>query len=204
MIVRDSSRSYPRRRWSVKAPIVVATLLGVLAPTAPNTAESGSPPLEFQVKAAFLYNFAKFVEWPREAFRDADAAFVICVVDDEEFADALDRAIQGKTVDGRGFQVRRLPASDPTDFCQILYLGAAGSSRLAGLLETLRGAPVLTVGDALGFIRHGGIINFIVRDNRLRFEINPDAASRAGLRISSKLLTLASVVRDGTGSEEGR
>ncbi|HKB07504.1 MAG TPA: YfiR family protein [Candidatus Polarisedimenticolia bacterium] len=203
MPVRDPNRSYPRLRPVSGAPRGILTSLCLLASLTSFGAQSGSR-LEFQVKAAFLYNFAKFIEWPREAFRDADAGFVICVVDDEEFAGTLEPAIKGKSVDGRAFRVRRNSSPDQADLCQILYLGTAGTSRIASYLEAVRTAPVLTVGDSLGFIRRGGVINFFIRDNRVRFEVNPDAASRAGLRISSKLLQLASVVRDGKNAEDGR
>jgi hypothetical protein len=203
MPVRDPDRSYSRRWPAVDATRGTVAFLCLLASIASFGAE-GAPPLEFQVKAAFLYNFARFIEWPREAFRDADAGFVICVVDDEEFADTLELAVQGKTVDGRAFRIRRNPPMDQADLCQMLYLGAAGTSRIASYLEAVRAAHVLTVGDSLGFIRRGGVINFFIRDNRVRFEVNPGAASRAGLRISSKLLQLASVMRDGTGTEDGR
>ena len=204
MLVRDRSRPRPRRRSRIGARRIACAVLCILAaiPTAP--AQDESPPLEFQVKAAFLYNFAKFARWPPEAFTDPDAPFVFCVLDDEPLAQALDQAVLGKTVEGRGFRVRRLTGADEAGSCQILHLGAVELPRLAGLLKTVRGEPVLTVGETPGFASQGGIINFIIRDNRLRFEINPDAAERAGLRISSKLLQLASIVRDEARTEDGR
>ncbi len=164
-------------------------------------AQDGSPPLEYQVKAAFLFNFAKFIEWPPDAIGGPEEAFVVCVVDNDAFARALDLAVSGKTVNGHSLKVRRLRAGDDSAFCRMLYLGSTDTPRLANLFKRARTAAVLTVGDTPGFSRQGGIINFIVQDNRVHFEINPDAAFRAGLRISSKLLQLATIVRDGAGVE---
>jgi len=170
----------------------------------PVVAQESSPPLEYQVKAAFLFNFAKFVQWPSDTTRDADEGFVICVFDDEILAQSLDHAVSGKTVEGRVFRVRRLQTLDDTRSCRMLYLGGSDTSRLVALLKSVRTTAVLTVGNAPGFTRQGGIINFIMQDNRVRFEINPEAADRAGLRISSKLLQLATIVRDAAKLENER
>jgi hypothetical protein len=167
-------------------------------------AEDTATPLEHQVKAAFLFNFAKFVEWPREAAGSQDEGFVICVVDDDDFAEELDRAVSGKTVEGHVLQVRRLQPPDDARNCRILYLGSLESPRHSTLLKSVRAASVLTVGNAPGFTRQGGIINFILADNRVRFEINPDAAERARLHISSKLLQLATIVHDARKAESER
>jgi len=170
----------------------------------PVVAQESAPPLEYQVKAAFLFNFAKFVEWPSDNPRDADEGFVICVFDDETLAQSLDRAVSGKTVEGRVFRVLRLQSLDDTRSCRMLYLGSNDTPHLSALLKSIRTTAVLTVGNAPGFTRHGGIINFIMQDNRVRFEINPQAADRAGLRISSKLLQLATIVRDASKLEDER
>jgi len=204
MLVRDRSRSRSRHPPPPAAWRSACAILCLLTLTSTAAAQDGSPPLEFQVKAAFLYNFAKFARWPSEAFPDADAAFVVCVLDDETLASALAQAVLGKTVEGRGFRVRRMSAADDAGSCQVLYLGAMELPRLAGMIKSLRGEPVLTIGETPGFAREGGIINLIIRDNHIRFEINPDAAERAGLRISSKLLQLAAIVRDEAGTEDGR
>lgn len=204
MLARVPGRSRPRHRSCPGSQRLASAILVTLALSTPALAQGESPPLEYQVKAAFLYNFAKFVDWPPEVFRDPDAAFVICVVDEEAFAQALEQAVLGKTVNGRAFQVRRLSGPDEAGSCQMLHLGAAASSRLTGPPKSLRGAPILTVGDDVGFARQGGIINFIIRDHRVGFEINPEAAGRAGLRISSKLLQLASIVRDEARTEDAR
>jgi uncharacterized protein DUF4154 len=160
------------------------------------SAQESAPPLEYQVKAAFLFNFAKFVEWPPDTPRTAEDAFVICVFDDEVLARALDQAVIGKTVEGRVFRMRRLQNLDDPRSCRMLYLGGNDTPRLSTLLRSIRTNAVLTVGNTRGFTRLGGIINFIMQDNRVRFEINPEAADRAGLRVSSKLLQLATIVRE--------
>ena len=176
--------------------MILGLILILASPRLHSAAEDGATPLEHEVKAAFLFNFAKFVEWPPDGTREPGDGFTICVADDEAFAEVLDRAVTGKTVEGRVLTVRRLQPADDVRSCRILYTGSADSPRLASLLKSLRSAAVLTVGAAPGFTRRGGIINFILEDNRVRFEINPDAAGRAGLRISSKLLQLATIVRD--------
>ena len=199
---------HPRRyRRSIgRAPHLVPAILCALALAFLQraVAQESAPPLEYQVKAAFLFNFAKFVEWPSDNPRDAEDGFVICVFEDESLAQALDQAVSGKTVEGRVFRVRRLQNLDDTRSCRMLYLGGSDTSRLVALLKSVRTTAVLTVGNAPGFTRQGGIINFIMQDNRVRFEINPEAADRAGLRISSKLLQLATIVRDAAKLEHER
>ncbi len=154
-----------------------------------------SPALEYQVKAAFLYNFARFVEWPaREASPSAE--ITIGVLGSDPFGEALDRTIAGKSVNGRALKVVRLKDARDAPRCQILFVELPTESALAGVLEAVGRAPVLTVGDAESFTRKGGVIRFFMEDNKVRFAINVDAAQRAGLKISSKLLALAKVIRD--------
>jgi len=196
-LCRRSIRGLPRL-----APVILAAL--ALPFPQPVVAQESAPPLEYQVKAAFLFNFAKFVEWPSDNPRDADEGFVICVFDDETLAQCLDHAVSGKTVEGRVFRVRRLQSLDDTKSCRMLYLGSNDTPHLSALLKSIRTTAVLTVGNAPGFTRHGGIINFIMQDNRVRFEINPQAADRAGHRIISKLLQLATIVPDASKLEDER
>jgi hypothetical protein len=151
--------------------------------------------LEQQVKAAYLYNFAKFVEWPPSAALDSNA-LLVCVVGDDAFAGVLDQTVQGKTANGRPVTVRRDPDSQRLKACHILFIGAAEQKRLSRLLEAVAGSGVLTVSEAERFAHLGGIINFIVEGNKVQFEVNVDAAARSRLRISSRLLQVARVVRD--------
>jgi YfiR/HmsC-like len=146
---------------------------------------------EYQVKAAFLYNFAKFVDWPAEAFGDRNAQLVICVVGDDPFGGALDQAINGKSIGGRSLAVRRLKWGQELRSCHVLYISSSERKRLAQIIQSLRGASVLTVGEMGEFAQQGGIINFIWEANKVRFEINSQGSDQARLKISSKLLSLA-------------
>ena len=146
---------------------------------------------EYEVKAAFLYNFAKFVEWPSPP----QTAIELCVVGEDPFGNVLEDTVRGKTINGRPLVVRRMKPGENPRSCQIAFIGAADHESRA-VLETLRGANVLTVGDSPNFARDGGIINFILKDNKVYFEINVDAAEQAHLKISSKLLNLAKIIRN--------
>jgi hypothetical protein len=152
--------------------------------------------VESRLKAAFLYNFARFVEWPAEALPGASDPIVICTIGQPDVTRELSLSVAEKKVDGHPILIRESSAALDAKDCQILFVGA-GSERAAAALDRGEGAPVLTVGDREGFARDVGIVNFAVRDNRLRFDINTDASDRAHLRLSAKLLLLANVVHDG-------
>ena len=149
---------------------------------------------EYQVKAAFLFNFAKFVTWPTATFEGPESPIEICVAGRDPFGGALEETIGERTVRGRPVAVRRIDGSEKVADCEIVFF--ADSERAPVLARRLERAPVLTVGETAGFAEAGGIVNFKIEENRVRFEINPDAASRAGLRVSSQLLNLATVVRE--------
>lgn len=153
-------------------------------------------PTEYEVKAAFVYNFAKFTEWAPGAFAGDDAPIVIGVLGEDPFGAALGRTVRGKTVKGRRLAVRRFSkAGDGLRTCHILFVSASESGRLASVFKHLQGEPVLTVGEIEGFGEKGGMINFVLDQHRIRFEINPEVAERAGLKLSSRLLKLARIVR---------
>lgn len=151
-------------------------------------------PSEYEVKAAFLYNFAKFVEWPPEAFPDASAPIVIGVVRNDYFNYILARTVAGKVVQGRKFLVRLWKRNQGSPNWQILFISSSEGNALAEILQSIKGSSMLTVGETQGFAARGGMINFILSDNRVRFEINQKSAQSAGLKISSKLLALATSV----------
>ena len=155
-----------------------------------------SPALEHQVKIGFLYNFAKFVEWPATVFQNPDTPLIVGVLGSDPFCDTLERSLRGKTVNSRPIIVRRLQRTGPLNTVQILFISPSLGKEVAGILESLRTEPVLTVGDMDHFAAAGGIINFRIVENKVRFEVNVDAAVRTGLRVSSQLLTVATVVRD--------
>jgi hypothetical protein len=152
-------------------------------------------PGEYEVKAAFLYNFLRFTEWPPDTLPAAGAPLVVCALGDDPFEGGLETAFQGKVVQGHPVEVRRVRTGADGRACQAVFVSASERGRLRQILESLRGSPVLTVGEVEGFARAGGIVNFVVEEGRVRFEVNPDAAARARLRLSSRVLNLARIVR---------
>ncbi len=150
---------------------------------------------EYQVKAAFLYNFAKFVEWPAQTFRAADEPILFCVLAANPFGDALDQVIRGKAIDGHPLATRHPAYAASLSECRILFVAAGDVKKFRALAPQLRATPVLTVGEAGDFIPAGGVVNFKIQGGKVRFEINVEAAERQQLRISSKLLSLAEVVK---------
>jgi hypothetical protein len=151
----------------------------------------GAQELEYQLKAAFLYNFVKFVEWPPEAFAGERSPLTICVYGADPFGDTLDGVVRGETLGERSLLVQRPEALDDLRDCHVLFVSRSERQRMPEILSRVEGAPVLTVGDTDGFLRAGGMINFVLEENKVRFLINPEAAGRSSLRISSKLLRLA-------------
>jgi YfiR/HmsC-like len=148
---------------------------------------------EYDVKAAFLYKFASFVDWPEPARNEAVG---ICIVGRDPFGSALERVVEGKTIGGRAFVVRRLKDWKAGAPCHILFIGGSDPQRLRAVLGQVRHEPILTVGDIPGFCESGGGINLMVVDSKVKLEINVDATARSGLQVSSKLLSLARIVHD--------
>lgn len=148
---------------------------------------------EYQVKAAFLFNFAKFVEWPPSSFSDASTPLRICVLGRDPFGQELRDLVSAKTVQGRKLEVDPVVNLQQARSCHILFI-ASSEKTSARILEGLRGASVLTVGDTKGFAGQGVMINFVLENDRVQFEVNPKAAEQAGLKISSKLLSVAKLV----------
>jgi hypothetical protein len=150
---------------------------------------------EYRVKAAFLFNFAKFVEWPPQAFKSADEPIGLCLLGPNPFGSSLDQTVQGKTAGDRTFVVREIRDAQQAGACHIVFVSAAGWTQSRAVLGEIKQCCVLTVGETADFISSGGMINLRLEDARVRVEINPDAAERARLRISSKLLSLAEIRR---------
>jgi uncharacterized protein DUF4154 len=147
--------------------------------------------LEYEVKAAMIYNFAKFVEWPSTG---NSQPFVLGVVGDDPFGQTLERLVADRAVSGREIRIERYPTADDLGRCDILFIAESESPELPLILAQVHDRGVLTVGDKKDFARDGGVIGFRLEGNKVRFDINVDAARRSGLRISSKLLRLARVV----------
>lgn len=154
------------------------------------------PATEYQLKAALLYNFAKFVEWPPSRFLTGQSAIQLCVLGQDPFGHDLEHIIHNETIGGRSLSVVRVPRILEPEACHILFISASEKERFGSVLRALKNHAVLTVGDVEGFARSGGIANFMREGNRVRFEVNVEAAERAGLKISSKLLKLAKIVHD--------
>jgi YfiR/HmsC-like len=154
------------------------------------------PPGEYEVKAAFLYNFAKFVEWPAGSFPGPGSPLRLCALLSGPAYQALEQVVEGKTLNGRPLQVRQLTGLEEVKGCHLLFIGVAETKQARQLLHDGLDTGVLTVGEREGFAQAGGMINLVLRQNHVAFEINVDAANRAGLKISSKLLSLATIVHD--------
>jgi YfiR/HmsC-like len=178
--------------------VVLATL--ILLAAAPFASPQGGQPTEYQLKAAFLFNFAKFIEWPEKSFGSKESPFTVCVIGQDPFGSALEVSLLGKTMGSRAVQIMRFP--NPTILaearhCQIVFISASEKIHFHDVIESLNSMDALLVGDADGFVASGGTIEFMVEDNHIRFLINPDAAGRSDLKVSSKLLALAKIVHDG-------
>jgi YfiR/HmsC-like len=145
--------------------------------------------LEYRVKAAFLLNFVKFTEWPATAFTDADSPIAICVFGDDPFGTVLDQLTAGETVSKRRVVVQRPKRAPVPKTCNVLFF--SGSQKEAGKILPSVGPGVLTVGEGDGFAHYGGMITFVIDSGRVRFDINVPAAEGAGLKLSSKLLSVA-------------
>ena len=161
---------------------------------------SAPPAAEYQVKAAYLFNFGQFVEWPVQAYDSPNAPFVIGVVGDDPFGKILDDVVAGESLGGHAFVVRRFRSPKDIAACHILFIGRNEASRLDETLQLLKGRSVLTVTDISGAESHGAMIVLVNDRNRIRMRINVAAAKSSNLEISSKLLRPAEVV----GNEGGK
>jgi hypothetical protein len=171
------------------------------APEAFAQASDGSDSSEYLIKAGFIFNFAKFVEWPPVAFAQTDTPIVIGILGTDPFGPILDRIVRDKKIGNRGFIVKRLNWNKDTKElkdCNILFVSTSERVHIDDLLQIVKSLPILTVGETPGFAERGGIIRFTVEDNRVRFEVNVDAAHLAQLTISSRLLTLARIIQQPT------
>ena len=175
-------------RFVVEAAILAAIIL--IGESA--AAQSLAAP---DLKAAFLFNFTQFVEWPVAAV-PAGSSLALCTVNDDAVADALERIVKGRNVFGHDLTIRRLAAGTPTTECHVLYLGGGDLKRLPNPVETSNGAFVLTVSDSARFAQKGGMVEFFLEDGHMRFAVNVDALQRAQVRLSSRVLGLAKIVKD--------
>ena len=171
--------------------LAFAVLVALCLPAPPLSAQQA---LETDVKAAFLYNFTKFVDWPSPP--TAAEPFRLCVVSDDALRQSLERTIEGENVNGRPLQSLVPRSPDEARTCQMLFVGHAQGEREARLLAAVRDLPVLTVSDTNDFAVRGGGIEFVRENNRLRFDVNVPGAERAGIKVSSRLLKVARRVHE--------
>ena len=151
---------------------------------------------EYQLKAAFVFNFSQFIEWPEEAFASKDSPFVVTIVGQDPFAGAIEQAMAGKSVGTHPVVIKHVDAIAKFDRCQILFVPATEDQSIVNVLRrVIANSPVLTVGESDAFIQSGGAIRFYTEDNKIRFEVNQEAAASARLKISSKLLRLARIYK---------
>jgi hypothetical protein len=177
---------------------VVALCVAGVFPAGGAWAGSGENILpEYEVKALFLYNFAKYVAWPEDAFADAAAPLCIGVLGENQFGGALTTAVAGKSIDGRPIVVRQVGSDDDWGQCHILFISASENRRLIDILDQLGTRPILTVGESDRFMEHGGIINFASKGKHVRLQISSATASKARLKLSARLLSVADVVKGG-------
>jgi hypothetical protein len=150
---------------------------------------------EYEVKAAFLFNFAKLTEWPGDAFRLPDKNFEMCILGDDPFRKSLD-TLSHRTIGGRKVSITRITDISESSACNLIYVTSSVRDRLPEIIEHVRNKAILTVSDIKGFENEGGIIALFLKDNRVKFRVNIDAASKSNLKISSYLLEVAERVRE--------
>ena len=153
-------------------------------------------PSEYQVKAAYLYNFTKYVEWPPDAFHSADDPTVICVIGDDRTGKILEQVTVGKKANGRRVEARNPHSANEFRACQVLFIGFADKDRIAGILRNLRDSNVLVVGQTGEFLSLGGMINLVQKNGAIELEIDTRATDAAGLKVSSRLLVVSRIVSD--------
>jgi hypothetical protein len=185
-----------RHVWRQTVALTLAALFSFAG--VPSGWAQAAPPSEYQLKAVFLFNFAKFIDWPPTSFRSPQSPFVVCILGPDPFGTGIDELFKGKTVDDRPVAIERFRNIAQVRQCHMVFVSRSESFHLADIIQALHGACVLLVGEADGFAEAGGTIQFALEDSHVHFLINPDAADRAGLKVSSKLLSLARVVHDST------
>jgi len=180
--------------WRRGVLLLMAEMVWVLSAT-PASAQTARAP-EYSLKAAYLFNFTQFIEWPSNCFVSAEAPIIIGVLGEDPFGGALDQAIRDKTLRGRPFEIRRSRRLGDLGGCHMVFVCASEAKRVPEILAANNKKSVVTISDLDRFGEQGGIIGFYTENNRLRFQINVGAAERAGIKISSQLLRLGTIIRE--------
>lgn len=186
-----------RRKW-LPLCVAVALLTGAMCPL-PASAAPNEKPSAYDVEAAYLFNFGKFVTWPGNPTAP-DQPLTICVLGDDPLAPPLDRLVTGEKIDGKSVFDKKISRPEDAPNCSILYISSSEAARLNRILAMLKDTPVLTVSDIPEFTERGGMIQFVLRENRVRFTVNLVPAQRGHLTLSSELLKVAVDVKRGEGS----
>ena len=184
--------------WRTKIALLALNLAGWIVLSPPALAQQ-SKPQEYQIKAVYLYNFSKFVQWP--PMTENKDSFVICVLGHDPFGAALDDLLVGEKIEQKTMMVRRITAVQDAPKCQIIFIATSEAARAKQILSSLGKNSILTVSDMANFSQIGGMIQFVIQDNRVRFEVNLSAADKAGLTFSSQLLKVASAVKKDSPAE---
>jgi hypothetical protein len=191
LILRNqwTCRVLGRRTW-LTAVVLAWGLFGI-----PGALAQSPKPTDYDVKAAYLYNFGRFVEWPAKITTGKTSSFTICVLGADPFGPALDTTLAGETIGNQRVAARRISSPQESVDCQILFIASSEANRFNKIIESYNKTAVLTVSDIPHFSKRGGMIQFVTEGNRIRFEVNLTATQRAGLTLSSELLKVATVVR---------
>jgi hypothetical protein len=192
------------RRWPMKTARMRSRIRFLLVLTVvfcASTLLAQTTAKEYRIKAAFLFNFANYVEWSPETFKEANSPLTYCTVGEDPFEGVLDQSLNAKSVGTHPLRVQHLKAPENFQGCQIVFIGANEKKRVAAILETLKQTPVLVVGESSHFVQQGGTVGFLSEENTVRFEVNLEAAQRARLNISATLLSVAKTVIDRAGGK---
>ena len=194
-----------RLRWTLQSclswyrdaltQIIVAVILVAASIGASDLSAQNSKPQEYEVKATYLYNFARFVEWPAVAVEAKGNSFDVCVLGQDPFGPTLDAVVAGETIAGKTVSAKRVSKPQDAAACRVLYISSSEENRLREVLAALDKSAVLTVSDIPRFSQRGGMIQFVQENNKIRFEVNLASATAAGLSLSSELLKVAIIVR---------
>jgi hypothetical protein len=197
--VRNRART-GRLRYAlpVRAIAWAAALVLSLGAFSPSARGQQSRPSEYQVKAVYLFNFSRFVGWPAQAASAPVAPFAICVLGKDPFGSVLDATLAGENIGGKSVVARRVAQAQEAAACRVVFISSSEEGRLKEILPALEKSSVLTVSDIPHFSQHGGMIEFVLQGDRVRFEVNLASTSEAGLTLSSDLLKVAVAVRKST------
>ena len=190
-------RVFRRRVFSIA---VLAAIVSWALIASPSLPAQQARPSEYQVKAAYIYNFGRFVTWPATAAAEPHSSFAICVLGKDPFGPILDSTLGGESLEGKPVAIRRIQKPQDAAGCRILFIDSAEESHLREILITLDDESILTVSDMPDFSRRGGMIQFVLDGERVRFEVNLTSTENAKLTLSSELLKVAATVRKSTRS----